>query len=123
VHPQSPRSSEAFPFWRRTLRALPRARRSGPPRILAGDFNATLDHLELERVIDTGYVDAADAVGAGLTATWPEGRRIPPPVTIDHVLADRRLGVSSVRVRTIARTDHRALVAHLTLPGARESLN
>ncbi len=51
--------------------AWPRCRRRAVPvRILAGDFNATLDHVEFRRVLDGGYRDAADAVGAGLHPTW-----------------------------------------------------
>ena len=84
--------------WRDDLRALPPATPEGAVRILTGDFNATLDHAELRRVIDRGYEDAADEVGSGLRATWPAGRRFPPPVTIDHVIADERCGVRSVRV-------------------------
>jgi endonuclease/exonuclease/phosphatase (EEP) superfamily protein YafD len=102
--------------WRADLRALPPATPDGRLRILAGDFNATLDHAELRDVLDTGYDDAAAQVGAGLQGTWPRGRRLPPPVTIDHVLADERCGVRAVSVHTIPGTDHRAVLAELTLP-------
>ena len=44
------------------------------------------------------------------------GRRIPPAVTIDHVLADARIGVRAVSVHTIPGTDHRAVFAELVLP-------
>jgi endonuclease/exonuclease/phosphatase (EEP) superfamily protein YafD len=103
--------------WDHDLRAVPPADRDGTLRILAGDFNATLDHAELRRLIDTGDEDAAAAVGEGLRPTWPRGRRLPPPVTIDHVLADERCGVRAVSVHTIPGTDHRAVFAELVLPG------
>jgi endonuclease/exonuclease/phosphatase (EEP) superfamily protein YafD len=102
--------------WRADLRALPGATPDGPVRILAGDFNATLDHAELRRLLDAGYEDAADEVGAGLRATWPRGWRFPHPVTIDHVLADRRCGVRAFSVHAIPGTDHRAVFAELVLP-------
>ena len=102
--------------WRADLRAVPRATPSSRLRILAGDFNATLDHAELRRLIDSGYVDAAAEVGAGLRATWPNARRLPPPVTIDHVLADARAGVQEFSVHPIPGTDHRAVFAELVLP-------
>jgi endonuclease/exonuclease/phosphatase (EEP) superfamily protein YafD len=101
--------------WRDDLRSLPGAGR-GPVRILAGDFNATLDHAELRRLLDTGYEDAADEVGAGLRATWPRRWRFPHPVAIDHVLADRRCGVRAFSVHAIPGTDHRAVFAELVLP-------
>jgi endonuclease/exonuclease/phosphatase (EEP) superfamily protein YafD len=114
VHPTAP-TRGAIADWRTDLRRLPAAS-DRPLRILAGDFNATLDHAELRRIIDTGYVDAASVVGEGLKATWPAGRRIPPPVTIDHVLADERIGVRAVSVHSIPGTDHRAVFAVLRLP-------
>jgi endonuclease/exonuclease/phosphatase (EEP) superfamily protein YafD len=115
VHPSAPQNRAWTGAWRRDLRALPPAT-SSPLTVLAGDFNATLDHAELRRVLDTGYDDAAAQVGAGLDWTWPVGRRFPPPVTIDHVLADRRIGVRAVSVHTIPGTDHRAVSAVLQLP-------
>jgi endonuclease/exonuclease/phosphatase (EEP) superfamily protein YafD len=101
--------------WDDDLRSLPPAD-GDPLRVMAGDFNATLDHAELRRVLDDGYDDAAAVVGAGLEGTWPSGRRVPPPVTIDHVLADERCGVRAVAVHTIPGTDHRAVFAELVLP-------
>ena len=118
VHPAPPQTRERTRMWRRDLRLLPAAT-SSPLRILAGDCNATLDHTELRRVIATGYSDAAAQVGAGLHSTWPVGRHIPPPVTIDHVLADERIGVRAVSVHTIPGTDHRAVFAELQLPARR----
>ncbi len=116
VHPVSSRSSEEWSFWRRGMRALPRATRSGRVRVLAGDFNATLDHREMRRLLGSGYRDAAEQAGAGLTPTWPAGRRLPPLVTIDHVLADDRVRVGEVAVHDVPGTDHRAVVAELILP-------
>jgi endonuclease/exonuclease/phosphatase (EEP) superfamily protein YafD len=115
VHPVPPVRTRVA-RWRADLRALPPATPHGRVRILAGDFNATLDHAELRRLLDTGYEDAAAQVGAGLRGTWPRGRRFPPPVTIDHVLADERCGIRAVSVHTIPGTDHRAVLAELTLP-------
>jgi endonuclease/exonuclease/phosphatase (EEP) superfamily protein YafD len=115
VHPSAPQGRARTRTWASDLRALPPAT-SSRLMILAGDFNATLDHAELRRVLDDGYDDAAAQVGAGLRWTWPVGRRFPPPVTIDHVLADRRIGVRAVSVHTIPGTDHRAVFAELQLP-------
>jgi endonuclease/exonuclease/phosphatase (EEP) superfamily protein YafD len=118
VHATAPLRGWRLRQWRADLRALPPATPDGRLRILAGDFNATLDHAELRRLLDSGYEDAAAEVGAGLQGTWPRGRRFPPPVTIDHVLADERCGVRAVSVHTIAGTDHRAVLAELELPAA-----
>ena len=112
----TPPYSHQVPVWRADLRVVPRATPDSRVRILAGDFNATLDHAELRDLLDSGYVDAADEVGAGLRATWPDDRRLPPPVTIDHVLADARAGVREFSVHPIPGTDHRAVFAELVLP-------
>ena len=114
AHAASPYNAEAVGPWRTTLRREPAA--DGSPRVLLGDFNATLDHGLLRELIGTGYRDAADVVGAGLVGTWPyEGDPV-PPVTLDHVLADRRIGVRSFAAYPIPGSDHRMVVAELVLP-------
>ncbi|WP_431892810.1 endonuclease/exonuclease/phosphatase family protein [Nonomuraea sp. bgisy101] len=115
VHPCAPSHAAKMGCWRAGLTALPRA--GGQLKVLAGDFNATLDHWPVRELLDSGYRDAADMRGQGFTATWPQqGWRPLPGVTIDHVLADRRMGVRSFSVHPLAGTDHRPVFAELTLP-------
>jgi endonuclease/exonuclease/phosphatase (EEP) superfamily protein YafD len=116
VHPVPPTSGDAVASWSDGLQSLPPADPAGPVRLLLGDFNATLDHEELRRLLDTGYVDAADAVGKGLTPTWPQERSIPPSVTIDHVLVDERVRVEDAHIHDLPGSDHRAVSAELVLP-------
>ncbi|MEV5765536.1 endonuclease/exonuclease/phosphatase family protein [Micromonospora sp. NPDC052213] len=117
AHPAAPYAVDQVGHWRTDLAAQPPATPDGPLRILAGDFNATLDHAPLRALLATGYVDAADEVGAGLTGTWGpyDGDPI-PPVTIDHVLVDRRIAVRAVAVHRVPGSDHRAVLAELRLP-------
>ncbi|MEH1014538.1 endonuclease/exonuclease/phosphatase family protein [Micromonospora sp. CPCC 206060] len=117
VHPAAPYAVSVVDDWRTDLAAQPPATPDGPLRILAGDFNATLDHAPLRALLDTGYVDAADAAGAGLVGTWGpyDGDPI-PPVTIDHVLVDRRILVRTVSVHGLPGSDHRAVLAELRIP-------
>ncbi|MDP9816277.1 endonuclease/exonuclease/phosphatase family protein [Spirilliplanes yamanashiensis] len=80
AHPRAPATRQRLDVWRADLAAQPPATAGGPLRILLGDFNATLDHAAMRRVLGTGYTDAADALGTGLIATWGpyDGTPIPP---------------------------------------------
>ena len=114
--PKSPWSPAAAARWRSQLAAVTRAGRS--PRILAGDFNATLDHAPFRRLLrEGGYVDTASQAGHGLSFTWgPRPGWHLALLAIDHVLADRRCAVITTSAHWLAGTDHRALYAELRLP-------
>jgi endonuclease/exonuclease/phosphatase (EEP) superfamily protein YafD len=116
VHPLPPVVDTGPENWQRDLAGLPARALDGPVRVLAGDFNATLDHVGLRRLLTRGYADAADQVGAGLTPTWPSGALWPPPVTIDHVLVDDRCPVDAFAVVDIPGSDHRAVVSRFVVP-------
>ncbi len=119
VHTAPPLPGDPVSRWHQDFRLLPEGRRS--LRILAGDFNATLDHRTLRRLVGTGYRDAAAAAGAGLVPTWPNGHPL-PPVTIDHVLVSDEAAAENVEVYDVPGSDHRALVARLRLPVGQRSL-
>jgi len=116
VHPTAPIHSSDMNLWERDLDALPSAFSASVPIVLAGDFNATLDHANLRRLIDTGYRDAAEVIGDGLVPTWPSTLQFPPPVTIDHVLAEKGISFSQYDVVSLAGSDHKAVFAELLLP-------
>lgn len=118
VHPLPPIVPDWTAQWRGALAALPDAAPDDERRLLLGDFNATLDHAPLRNLLARGWVDAADAVGAGLVPTFSAmayGEPV-PPVTIDHVLVDRRTTVRAVRTVSLPGSDHRMLVVDLRLP-------
>ncbi|GAA3553537.1 endonuclease/exonuclease/phosphatase family protein [Nonomuraea rosea] len=116
VHPCAPKRIGRQPCWQSGLEALPRGGKA--LRVLAGDFNATLDHLPIRDLLAAGYRDAADVRGLGYLATWPqEGSQTNlPGVAIDHVLADSRMAVRRFEVLSLGRTDHRPVFAELRLP-------
>lgn len=113
VHPMAPVADATA--WKSEVAGLPRPDPNGPVRVLAGDFNATLDHATLRELIAGGYTDAGSAAGDGFAATWPS-KLLPPPVTIDHVLVDRRAAVTGYRVFPMPDSDHKAVFATITLP-------
>ncbi len=121
VHPPPPRppwSRTAVARWRQALASLPPPAEPGvhPPRVLAGDFNATADHASFRRLTRLGHVDAAIEVGKGLIPTWsPWGS--PGVLTIDHVLVDPRCAVLAASAHPLPGSDHLAVYAEFRLPG------
>jgi endonuclease/exonuclease/phosphatase family metal-dependent hydrolase len=111
VHAAPPVDGDGARRWAADLRALPDA---GDNQILAGDFNATLDHAAFRELLDRGYADTAARVGAGLVPTWRGGRA--PWLTLDHVLVpSRQVVVGGVEVHRVPGSDHRAVVARIML--------
>jgi endonuclease/exonuclease/phosphatase (EEP) superfamily protein YafD len=124
VHPHPPKplwSRRYAARWREELTVLPPPvdPGSGPPRVLAGDFNATADHAYFRDLLRLGHVDAASQVGKGLVPTWapwgPYGG--PGLLTIDHVLVDPRCAVLAASVYRLPGSDHDAVYAEFRLPG------
>ena len=112
--PNPPSSRLKVARWREDLATLPPP--ADPPRVLAGDFNATADHAQFRRLLRKGHVDTADEMGNGLAPTWgPRGT--PALLTIDHVLVDPRCAVLATSVHDLPGSDHRAVYAEFRLPG------
>ncbi|MGL5809192.1 MAG: endonuclease/exonuclease/phosphatase family protein [Nocardioides sp.] len=91
--------------------------------LLAGDFNATLDHRPMRRLEDLGFRSAAQVAGVGWAPTWPNGRfdrapwlPVPRLLQLDHILIQKSWGVADVRRVAIAGTDHTGVYAELTPP-------
>lgn len=116
AHPMPPLPGQTG-LWQRELGRLREAaaRDRTTPAVFAGDFNASQDHAAFRRILDTGLRDAARLTGADRTPTWP-ARTMPAfGAQIDHVLVSGQFTAHRVRFLDLARTDHRALVADLTL--------
>lgn len=113
AHPPNPPLRARVARWRRELADLPAP--ADPPRVLAGDFNATEDHAPFRGLLHLGHVDAAAEMGHGLIPTWgPLGA--PALLTLDHVLIDPRCAVQAASVHPLPGSDHRAVYAEFRLP-------
>ena len=100
VHPSAPAlRRDGAVRWRAELAVLPPP--GGLPRVLAGDFNATIDHAAFRDVLRLGYADAAREAGKALTPTW----------------GPRKGAVLECSVHAIPGSDHRAVCAAIQLPG------
>ncbi|MGH3253168.1 MAG: endonuclease/exonuclease/phosphatase family protein, partial [Trebonia sp.] len=115
VHPSPPAPGRrgGVARWRQELAVLPPP--GELPRVLAGDFNATLDHAAFRDVLRLGYTDAALQAGNALTHTWgPPGKGA--VFSLDHVLVNRGCAVLEYSVHVIPGSDHRAVYAEIQLP-------
>lgn len=83
----------------------------GSATIVAGDFNATLDHEPMRDL--TGCSDVASTTGTGGLATWPTSSRTALlGATIDHVFVNRTSWLPQAsKVLDVEGSDHRAVVA------------
>lgn len=115
VHPDAPVAGK-ISYWRSDLARLGQWCAGPTPAVVAGDFNATLDHSPLRRGM-AGCGDAAAQRGEGLTPTWgptPRTRLIGPQ--IDHVLATTPITTETFTVIDLPGSDHRAILTRLRLP-------
>lgn len=113
-HSVAPRRGDV-PQWRSDLGKLARYCTGGTPAIIAGDFNATLDHSAL-RAATAGCSDAAAQRGQGLVPTWPTWAPDWFGPQIDHIFATDPITAESFAVREVTGSDHRAVLARLRAP-------
>jgi endonuclease/exonuclease/phosphatase family metal-dependent hydrolase len=120
THPPNPPLPGLVAKWREELALLPPPADSldAPPLVLAGDFNATLDHEAFRGVLRRGLVDAAAQLGRGLVPTWAPFPGWPGLLTIDHVLLDPRCAVLAAEIHPLPGSDHQAVYAEFRLPAA-----
>jgi endonuclease/exonuclease/phosphatase (EEP) superfamily protein YafD len=82
--------------------------------LVAGDFNATVDHAQFRDLLSDGYRDAAEQAGAGYLPTYPTDRWWGPIIGIDHVLT-RGAVADSAATYSLPRSDHRALLVRAVI--------
>ncbi|MFV0525912.1 MAG: endonuclease/exonuclease/phosphatase family protein [Acidimicrobiales bacterium] len=86
------------------------------PVIVAGDFNATAEHVPFRALLSgTGLHDAHDDAGCGWDGTWPTRAGGAIPITgvarIDHVLLRADWQATRVNTAYLTGSDHAAVVA------------
>lgn len=114
VHPTAPMPGNLH-RWERALGAAVESCRSTPGAIVAGDFNATLDHAPMRSL---GPCASGAAWlhwrGAGGHGTWPAAVPALLAAPIDHVLVDAtHWRVTAARVVAVRSSDHRGVVVRL----------
>ena len=115
AHPPPPFSQSNLPRWKATTRAMAATARSTPiPTVIAGDFNASLDHYPFSSLIAAGFRDAADQTGNAWRPTWNNGRWA--TLTLDHVLIPPSLAARTITIDDAPGSDHDLVTATLQLP-------
>lgn len=66
-------------------------------------------------LLTDGYRDAVEQTGSGLAPTFPADTWLPPVITIDHALT-RNAVASSIMAIDVAGSDHRSLLANISVP-------
>lgn len=122
VHAVSPLETQ-MDNWRNDLTWLA-SQCTGDNVIMAGDFNATVDHMAALGH-DDGTLgrcsDAASSAGAGAVGTWRSDWPALLGTPIDHVMATSNWEVTGFRVVTQldeTGSDHRPVIAQLRPPPA-----
>jgi endonuclease/exonuclease/phosphatase (EEP) superfamily protein YafD len=92
------------------------------PAVIAGDFNATLDHQPMRELVGRGFEDSVVEAKSGWQPTWPSPGEVtlfsfpvPTMLQIDHVLVNSGVQALSTQTVTIDGSDHKAVVARLML--------
>jgi endonuclease/exonuclease/phosphatase (EEP) superfamily protein YafD len=103
-------------LWLQQLRTIPQTIADiAGPLVMAGDFNSTMEHAPFRTMLSaSAMADAADVAGAGWLPTYPSDSAVPPVIAIDHVLT-RGASATAVHTVTVRGSDHRAVVATLTV--------
>jgi endonuclease/exonuclease/phosphatase (EEP) superfamily protein YafD len=124
AHPRPPINGRAA-VWDDELRTLrrqleARALDSDDPIVVGADLNATWDTAQFRSFLGSGFDDAAELAGAGITATYPTDKVVfgvstPPFLAVDHVLV-RGASVRSVQRVDLPGSDHRGLLATVLVP-------
>lgn len=120
VHTIAPLNAKDAGIWAAQFVQLDEIIDASPyPIVLAGDFNATLEHAPLDRLVQGEVRDAFAVAGSGFGATWPSWSwPMPSVMRIDHVLVCGALDVGSASDEDSIGSDHRRLVVEL---GIRDS--
>ncbi|NMI00097.1 endonuclease/exonuclease/phosphatase family protein [Pseudonocardia acidicola] len=117
VHAASPLKPRWTPVWRSDLELVAGWCGAPVPPIVAGDFNATLDHSLLRAGLG-GCRSAATGTGRALAGTYPSSLPRWLGIQIDHVLVPADAVTTRFEIVDVAGSDHRAVLARVRLAPA-----
>jgi endonuclease/exonuclease/phosphatase (EEP) superfamily protein YafD len=102
--------------WTRELQTLKdEATAASGPVAVVGDFNSTRWNPPFGDLLAAGLHDAHEAVGQGLSRSWPNLGFPVPIMRLDHALVNDQVGVVSVHDVDIPGSDHIGFVTELAV--------
>lgn len=116
MHPWPPATTQFAETWNQQHKKLAEllSAETGPT-LAIGDFNATQHSVWLKRHTSGRMRSAHVDRGRGLAVSWPNGKRLLPPIRIDHALLSPEIGCLDVREGPGAGSDHKPLIVDLLL--------
>jgi endonuclease/exonuclease/phosphatase (EEP) superfamily protein YafD len=115
VHAAAPVDPARVARWLSDLRHVARWTRHPVAPIVAGDFNATLDHSRMRAALGRCR-SAVLGTGKGLVGTFHSRLPAWAGIQIDHVLVPRDAVTTRFEVLEISGTDHRAVLVGIRPP-------
>lgn len=83
----------------------------GTPLVIAGDFNGTRWLPETGQLFDNGLRSTHEAMGYGLSASWPRGMRVPRFMRLDHAFYSGPISPIDLVDVVIPGSDHVGFLA------------
>ncbi|MFI5696972.1 endonuclease/exonuclease/phosphatase family protein [Kribbella sp. NPDC051586] len=110
-----PPLTDSVTTWKNDLQHVRHWCTENAPTIVAGDFNATVDHADFRNALGGYCRSVGPTVGRGLQGTWPADQPALLRTQIDHVVVTRQFEPGRFTTYPIEGTDHRAVVATAAL--------
>lgn len=112
VHDDDP-ESDLYPVHTRQIQAILESWGGAEPAVLVGDFNARPDWLQIQELLNAGWVDSWAEAGSGEGFT---SNSIDPMFRIDYVFHTPDITALDAGVVQSQASDHFALVVDLRIP-------
>lgn len=117
VHTMAPHRKQDKITWEEEMAGLlEHVKTIADPLVVCGDFNATLTHAPMARLLDHAPLRSAmSLMKKGWVPTWgPLG--VVPVLALDHVLVSPEVIVLKAQSVRTPGSDHRCVVADMTIP-------